>query len=269
VSSASGLGSSAPLFDDLAADYDAHFQVPHRRLYDELAWERLESLLTPGGGLVVDAGCGVGRWSRKLLARGHKVIGIEQSLGMLDQLRRNPLGPGFTLVAGAMEDVTREDIVASDDPGADAVLAMGSLQYTRDPEAMVDRMASWLRPGGLLMVLVDSLVGLVLELLGAGRQEEALNRLSERRGVWRVGERAASLHLLDRDRLVGMFLSARLVDVTAAGLLVSMAPLGRDGLFARADSDYNGLLYLERQLAGHTLLADAGKQLLVTGRLGR
>ena len=34
-----GVRPSAPLYDALAADYDAHFAVPHRRAYDELAWE--------------------------------------------------------------------------------------------------------------------------------------------------------------------------------------------------------------------------------------
>ena len=29
---------SAPLYDALAVDYDAHFAAPHRRAYDDLAW---------------------------------------------------------------------------------------------------------------------------------------------------------------------------------------------------------------------------------------
>jgi trans-aconitate methyltransferase len=44
---------------------------------------------------------------------------------------------------------------------AGMVLAMGSLQYTADPEAAIAHLAGWLRPGGVLAVLVDSLVGLV------------------------------------------------------------------------------------------------------------
>ena len=80
------LRPSQPLYDALAAEYDAHFAVPHRRLYDQLAWERFEALLADAGvsdGVVVDAGCGIGRWARMLLPLGFTVVGIEQSPGMI------------------------------------------------------------------------------------------------------------------------------------------------------------------------------------------
>ena len=262
---------SQPLYDLLAPEYDAHFNAPHRRLYDELSWARVMSLLPqPGEGespsVVVDAGCGIGRWARRLLEQGLEVVGIEQSPGMVAVLKQRPPGPGFTLVAGPMEDVDRSQLFDPDHPGAAVVLAMGSLQYTRDPESMVGTLASWLRPGGVLVVLVDSLVGLVLELLSSGRDDEALERMATHRGVWRVKDQAADLHLLDRDRLVAAFEDAGLVDVRASGLLVLTGPLGRDGLLTRAQTDYDDLRDLEAQLAEHPLLADAGKQLLVTGR---
>ncbi|MEV0001365.1 class I SAM-dependent methyltransferase [Micromonospora sp. NPDC050980] len=249
---------SQPLYDALAPDYDAHFAVPHRRAYDDLAWERVRVLLPPDGP-VVDAGCGVGRWARRLLDLGHPVTGVEQAPGMVAELRRRPPGPGFTLVEGSMTEVT---LPAT----AGAVLAMGSLQYTAEPEDAVRHLAGWLRPGGVLAVLVDSLVGLVLELVGAGRGDEAVDRLARRRGVWRAEGQAADLHLLDRARLEAAFDAAGLVEVRSAGLLVSAGPLGRAGLAERLAADRDALLALERRLGDDPLLADAGKQLLVTGR---
>ncbi|MFC4146751.1 class I SAM-dependent methyltransferase [Micromonospora mangrovi] len=249
---------SQPLYDALAPGYEEHFAVPHRRAYDDLAWERVAALLPPDGP-VVDAGCGVGRWARRLLDLGHPVTGVEQAPGMVAELRRRPPGPGFTLVEGSMTEVT---LPAT----AGAVLAMGSLQYTADPERAVAHLAGWLRPGGVLAVLVDSLMGLVLELLGVGRHDEALERLARRRGVWRSAGHAADLHLLDRARLEAAFAAAGLVGVRSAGLLVSAAPLGRAGLTGRLATDRNALLAVERRLGDEPVLADAGKQLLVTGR---
>lgn len=266
------LRPSQPLYDLLSGTYEEHFDVPHRRLYDQLAWERVEALLGDTARtaerplVVVDAGCGVGRWARRFVGLGCSVVGIEQSPGMLAQLRHRPPGPGFTLVDRPMQEVARADLFGPDGAGADAVVAMGSLQYTPDPEATVAALASWLREGGFLAVLVDSLVCLALELVGSGRDDEALERLSTGRGVWRVEDREADLHLLDRDRLVAAFHRAGLVDVRAAGLLVSAGALGREGLLSRATQDYDGLIALERRLADLPVLADAGKQLLVTGR---
>jgi SAM-dependent methyltransferase len=254
------LRSSVPLFDALAAGYDEHFRAPHRRAYDELAWELVAGLLPPPPGPLVDAGCGVGRWAARLLGLGYRVVGVEQAPAMVAELRRRRLGERFTLVEGPMQE-------AELPPGrAGAVLAMGSLQYTPDPAATLARLVSWLRPGGVACVLVDSLVALVLELLRAGRAEEALERLRSRVGVWEQGGQAADLHLLDRATLEAAMAAAGLREVRVAGLLVGATALGRDALAARLAADPAGQLALERALAADPAVADAGKQLLAWGR---
>lgn len=261
------MRSSQPLYDLLAPTYEEHFQVPHRRLYDQLAWERVLATLPapgPGVGPIVDAGCGVGRWARMLLAQGYRVVGIEQSPGMLAQLAERPLGCGFTLVRGSMTDIDLTE--ALDGEEAAAVVAMGSVQYTADPAGTVARLASWLAPGGALAILVDSLVGLVLELVEAGKVAEADERLATRRGVWRVDGRSADLHLLDRADLTSAFEDAGLVEVCAAGLLVEASALGRQRLLQELAADYDAVLQRERRWADEPALADVGKQLLVTGR---
>ena len=257
------MRSSAPLYDSLAPQYDEHFAVPHRRAYDDLAWEICSAALPPPPATVVDVGCGVGRWAERLLDAGYAVTGIEPSPGMLDRAVRRlgdrPLHR-FTLVRQRVEDVVLTP------QSADAVLAMGSLQYTEDPAREVDRLARALRPGGVLMVLVDGLQALVLELVAAGRTEEALDRATSRRGVWTVGGLAADLHLLDAATLRRAFLEAGLVVDRVAGLLVGATAHGRTDLCRRLETDYEGTLEAERALAAVPALADAGKQLLVVGR---
>lgn len=41
--------------------------------------------LLPGPGALLDAACGAGRYLSMLLERGHRVVGIDQAQGMLDQ----------------------------------------------------------------------------------------------------------------------------------------------------------------------------------------
>jgi hypothetical protein len=130
----------------------------------------------------------------------------------------------------------------------------------------VARLARWLRPGGVLAVLTDSLQALVLELLAAGREEEALDRLASRRGVWRVDDVEADLHLLDSRALRQAYADAGLEVVRVAGLLVGASAFGRERLQDRLEGDFPGSLDLERRLAAQPELADLGKQLLIVGR---
>src|ERR1700722_839018 len=211
---------SQALYSALAPSYLEHFEIPHRHAYDTLAWERVRPLL-PERGPIVDAGCGVGRWVGRLTALGYDVIGVEQAPGMIAELRRADYGPGFTLVEESMEtaDLT--------EASAGLVLALGSLQYTSDPTATVRRFATWLRPGGTGVALVDSLGALVIELLQQGRTEEAMERLRTRVGCWSMAGHEADMHLMDRDRLRQVFLDAGLRQVEVSGLLATAAPLGR------------------------------------------
>ncbi|WP_457207510.1 class I SAM-dependent methyltransferase [Nocardioides sp. P5_C9_2] len=253
---------SAPLYDRLAPTYVEHFDVVHRRAYDRLAWEMCAEALPGAPAVVVDVGCGVGRWARRLLDAGYAVTGIEPAHGMADEAERSrpDADDRMTLVRSRVEDVALP--LAS----VDAIVAMGSLQYTEDPAAQIARLAGWLRPGGVLAVLVDGLLALALELMAAGKEEEAATRLATRRGVWRVEDVEADLHLLDAAALHRAYVDAGLEVERVAGLLVGASAFGREDLARRLTSDFEGALAVERGLAAEPALADLGKQLLIVGR---
>lgn len=254
-------GASTALYDALAPTYDQHFAVPHRRAYDDLAWELVRPLLPATPGRVVDVGCGVGRWSRRLVDLGHVVVGIEPAPAMAARARERVPSARFELVEQLMEDV---DLPARQ---ADLVLAMGSLQYSEEPERALRRLARWARPGGAIVVLVDSLVALVLELLAAGKEDEALVRSQTRRGTWVQDDRRADYHLFDRERLRGAFQGAGLTGVEVRGLLVGWSAFGRERLLDRLARDRTRQMALERRLMGNPLLADVAKQLYASGRV--
>ena len=254
---------SSALYDALADDYDAHFAVPHRAAYDLLAWEAVSAILPVQPGVVIDAGCGVGRWAERLLALGHQVVGVEQAPRMAAAARqRLGAAPGFSLIEGDLAEV---DDAALTDQAADVVLAIGSVQYTDRPGLAIARLASWARPGGVLVVLVDSLVALVLELVAAGRSDEAEQRAATRRGRWVEGGQEAELHLFDCATLTEAFVAAGLVDVEVRGLLVGASAFGRAGLAHRLSEDGPAALAEERRFSAMPALADTGKQLLATG----
>jgi SAM-dependent methyltransferase len=251
----------APAFFGLqAADYEAQFRVAHRHAYDDLAWEYTRSRLPPTPGIVVDVGCGVGRWAGRLVALGHRVIGIEPSTEMADVAEGLGFGTNFRVVRASVDEAK---LPAG---SADAVLAMGSLQYAPTPSRSVARMATWLRPGGWMLILGDSLLALTLELLGAGRVEEAVERARSLTAEFRIANVAVRHWLFTADSLRQWLTEAGLVEVEVCGLLVSWSAFGRDQVTRRLAHDAETICVLDRRLAGLPPLADAGKQLLGMGR---
>lgn len=105
------------------------------------------------GTRVLDVGCGVGRWSSLLAARGGLVTGMDLSPTMIAEARRR---------AGAMGVANRCRFLVQDlarlDAGEtfDLVLGVTVLQHILDPRALyasVQRMADHLAPGGRMVLL--------------------------------------------------------------------------------------------------------------------
>lgn len=252
--------STSSLYSSIAADYDDSYERPtHRRVYDLLAWEYAQSIPLPAHACIVDVGCGTGRWIPRWLERGHRVIGIELAPGMIAALQARSFDGDFTLIEGRME----EAIIA---PGSvDLVLALGSVQYAADPAAMIRRFTTWLRPGGAICLYVDGLKSLVLELIRNGQQEEALDRLENRTGLFRDGDHQASLMLYDRHTLEAHLTAAGLVDIHCHGLAVAASALGRTGSTEAMEQDEEAAMDVERALSADPAMADAGLHILAIG----
>jgi SAM-dependent methyltransferase len=252
---------SAALYDAFAAEWDACFDAAnHRNAYDLLAWEYVTRFLPPAPAAIVDVGCGTGRWCGKLLSLGHHVVGIEQAPEMIKVLAAKGFGPRLTLIAGSMETVRLPPA------SADIVLAIGSVQYARDPARMIRRFASWAKPGGRVLVCVDSLVALILELVSLHKVEEALRILHTGRGVFTHGGKIADLHVYDRRTMESYFTAAGLIELDCRGLLLSMSAFGRDRCAHAIASDRAGFLDSERKLAEFPATADIGKHIILCGR---
>ena len=108
----------------------------------------LDALLEglPAGAEVLDLGCGTGRpIAEAILARGHRVTGVDQAEALLD-LARTRL-PGGAWIHGTIEDFAPRRRY-------DAVVCWDAL-FHLDRSAhrpLLTRFAAWLRPGGRLMV---------------------------------------------------------------------------------------------------------------------
>lgn len=99
----------------------------------------------PPGSTVLDLGCGPGDPVTRLLSEQHVVLGVDLSMGQLRLARR--LAPDASLVQADLTDVAFA-------PGSvDAVVSFYALGHlpSREHAPLLARIASWLRPGGLLL----------------------------------------------------------------------------------------------------------------------
>jgi len=132
------------------------YGMPH--FYNRMIqWTQRRALLpwlaVAPGTRVLDIGCGVGRWSRWLAARGAEVTGVDVSPTMIAEARRRAHQQALT----ARCRFVVQDLVQLD-AGApyDLVLAVTVLQHVLDEQRLrtgLARMTRHLAPGGRMLLL--------------------------------------------------------------------------------------------------------------------
>lgn len=102
---------------------------------------------------VLDVGCGVGRWSRLLAARGASVLGIDLSPTMIAQAQQRAAAEGLTgRCRFRVQDLSALDTGEQ----YDLVLGVTVLQHILDPHAVraaLAAMTAHLAPGGRMILL--------------------------------------------------------------------------------------------------------------------
>jgi SAM-dependent methyltransferase len=224
----------------------------YNRVIDWSQWLALRRwLAVPKGARVLDVGCGVGRWSRRLARRGAAVTGIDLSPTMIAQARQRAAADG---VSGRCRFETQDlrDLDAGDQ--FDLVLGVTVLQHILDPLALreaVRRMTDHLAPGGRMVLL-----------------EAAPTRIASHcdTSIFRARRRAEYLELFDACGLTVRTITGvdpapfkysllphikrlpRPLAITAT-TLASVLSLPIDGVFGRyaADRSWHAVFVLERR----------------------
>ena len=113
------------------------------------------------GTRVLDVGCGVGRWSRLLAAKGASVTGVDLSPTMISQAQQRAAAEGVAdRCQFRVQDLSRLDVGGQ----FDVVLGVTVLQHILEPallRAAVRRMTAHLAPGGRMILLEAAPTGSV------------------------------------------------------------------------------------------------------------
>ena len=135
----------------------ARLVAPLLRMFDR---QRLGQLSRAGAmtpGRLLDIGAGRGRFVAQARAAGWYAHGIEPSQRGIEGAR----AIGVELVAGSIDDA------AVPEGSLDAASLWHVLEHVEDPSAALERIASWLRPGGMLLVGVPNLASVQARVGGA------------------------------------------------------------------------------------------------------
>lgn len=98
----------------------------------------------PADGVAVDAACGTGRHAAALAAHGYQVIGVDQSVEMLEVARSK--SPGVEFRVGRLERLPL------DDGQADLVVCGLALTHLADLSAGVNELSRVVRVGGRVII---------------------------------------------------------------------------------------------------------------------
>lgn len=132
------------VYDAEGPTYDAHpYPTPLHG-----GFVRRVAETCPPGGVVLDAACGTGRWFEGVVATGRRVVGFDQSAGMLEQAGRRGL-------ASALRRVGLQEI---DDVAAfDAAMAVDVMENIppEDWPLVLANLHRAVRPGGHLYLTVE------------------------------------------------------------------------------------------------------------------
>jgi SAM-dependent methyltransferase len=104
------------------------------------AWDELS------GALVLEAGCGAGRFTEVLLGQGACVVSVDLS-SAVDANRENfPVGPNHRVAQADIQKLPFSDQIF------DVVFCLGVLHALPSPELGLDALYKLVKPGGLLVV---------------------------------------------------------------------------------------------------------------------
>jgi ubiquinone/menaquinone biosynthesis C-methylase UbiE len=135
-------------FDEAAAAYDGWFESPLGAFADRVERRALFELLGPEPGeLILDVGCGTGRYVRELARRGARTVGVDPSTAMLAVARaaRAPTGgPSYVRATGEALPL-RSGVF-------DGVIIVTTLEFATDPNALLSEAVRVSRAGGRVVV---------------------------------------------------------------------------------------------------------------------
>lgn len=173
-------------------------------LYETSCWRYIEPVLPPKeGSLILEAGCGTGRWVYHLAPMGYRMELLDFSAEMIQHAETHVArqGLGGHVLGYHVRDLC--DMSALPDDGYDLVLALGMpLSLCSDPVKAAGEMFRIVRPGGHVVCDAMNRYRTALDMARKKNMTEMFNALNTGRVVADSGQ---THHCFSPDELVSLF----------------------------------------------------------------
>jgi SAM-dependent methyltransferase len=123
--------------------------ITQARVYEPLTRQFLLDAGLETGMRILDVGCGVGDVSflaARLVGPGGEVVGLDQSSRAIETASQRAQDLGATNVRFVVGDAGAMQL----DESFDAAIGRSVLQFSSDPTAMLRKVATYVRPGGII-----------------------------------------------------------------------------------------------------------------------
>jgi SAM-dependent methyltransferase len=130
-----------------------------QRMGTILSW--LDSLSLSENSIILEAGCGAGRFAREAAKRGYNVFGMDYSYGMIDKARSICKSKNELNVAFLQGDIEALPLKTS---SFDVIVCLGVVGYLKSVDKALDSLARALKPGGVLAISIVNKACLVYRL---------------------------------------------------------------------------------------------------------
>lgn len=212
----------------------------------------------PNEGAALDAGCGRGVEVVRLARSGLSVAAVDISSSLLDHARRRAERAGLLdRITFVQADIT-EPLPLPKGSFAVCIALTGVVSHTgtRHPDAIAN-LVECVKPGGLMIVGVDSYYGKIREYLGRGQMDEA-EHVADTRFTHTVSDTFED-YCFTPQELTGIL--ANLGCKTLA--MVSAPTVGVQGYVGETDDVLRRGLAIEQRFLGVPELLGAGEQIIV------
>jgi 2-polyprenyl-3-methyl-5-hydroxy-6-metoxy-1,4-benzoquinol methylase len=133
-------------WDDFAEDWDTNPSVIE---YSNEAFDSLSEFINLQGLHVLDFGCGTGLLAEKVALKAASVVAIDTSKKMIEVLNNKKILNLDALVVDINEGSVADSPILN--KGFDLVIASSVLAFVSDYDATLSKLASLLKPGGILI----------------------------------------------------------------------------------------------------------------------
>jgi 2-polyprenyl-3-methyl-5-hydroxy-6-metoxy-1,4-benzoquinol methylase len=135
------------LYDRLSPEYWVSFGFYENETHRQYLQKFLERVVP--GGSILSAGCGAGRYDGLLLNAGHRVVGIDQSAGMLERAKEH--FPQIRYERMGLQEIDFREAFAG-------VICIDALEHVcpEDYPGILRNFQQALVPGGVLYFTVDT-----------------------------------------------------------------------------------------------------------------